>query len=120
MRRRCQVAGNSRWDYYGARGIQVSDRWDNFEAFFEDMGECPSGMSLERIDNDKGYEPGNCRWATLKEQARNQRTNRLIECRGELRCLAEWSEITGLHRTVIFGRLKRGWPPERAIFEPKR
>lgn len=120
MRGRCLTPTNTRWEYYGGRGITVDPRWDSYEAFLEDMGECPEGMSLERIDNSKGYGPANCRWATLKEQARNQRTNRIIEYRGERKCLAEWCEITGLHHTIIRSRLRLGWSVEDALFKPKR
>jgi hypothetical protein len=118
MRGRCQCPSNTRWAYYGGRGITVDPRWDNYDAFLEDMGECPPGKSLERIDNSRGYGPDNCRWATLKEQARNQRTNRMIECRGEKKCLAEWCEITGLHHSVIRSRLRLGWSVEDALFKP--
>lgn len=120
MRRRCNAPSAAHFEYYGGRGISVHPRWETFENFLEDMGECPAGSSLDRVDNSKNYEPGNCRWATIQTQARNMRSNRLIEYRGEVKCLAEWAEITGLHTTVISGRLSLGWEVGRALFTPSR
>jgi hypothetical protein len=83
------------------------------------MGECPSDShTIDRIDNNKGYSPENCRWATMKEQTRNTRRNRILEFDGKSLCLQEWAEITGLKRTTIAERINRGWTVEEALTTP--
>lgn len=72
MKGRCTNPNLPVWDHYGGRGITYSPKWRSFESFYADMGECPEGMSLDRIDNDKGYESGNCRWVSQSVQNGNR------------------------------------------------
>lgn len=113
---RCKAFSN-----YGGRGIKVCKRWrDSFEAFLADMGEKPTGLQIDRIENDGNYEPSNCKWATRKEEARNKRSNRHLTINGETRCLAEWSERSGIKSGTIRERIKAGRDLKSAIFEPLR
>ena len=73
MKKRCTRQGSSNWRWYGGRGITYADRWETFENFSIDMGECPPGLELDRIDTNGNYEPGNCRWVTHLENCRNRR-----------------------------------------------
>lgn len=107
MRTRCNNPNTRAYQNYGGRGIQVCAAWGSFTQFLADMGEAPEGLSIERVENDKGYEPGNCRWATPKQQARNTRANRLIKHNGETLCLSEWAERLGTTADVLWKRLER-------------
>lgn len=111
---------HAKYASYGGRGIRMAKEWvDDFPAFFEHMGFRPPGTTLDRIDNDRGYEPGNCRWATAKEQARNTRSNVLIEVDGTKKTVGEWSETSGIPEKRIWCRMHRdGWDGKRAVFTP--
>jgi hypothetical protein len=118
VKRRCDPAAARIFPDYAGRGISMHQDWrQSFEAFVAAVGRRPGpGYSLDRYPNNDGnYEPGNVRWATRKQQARNRRNSLYIECGNEWRTLAEWSEITGLKNTTIRGRLRAGWPVERAL-----
>lgn len=114
---RCTNPNYKHWGNYGGRGISLCPEWNNsFEAFLKDMGECPEGLSIDRIDNNLGYSPSNCRWATTTQQARNQRSNRLVSYRGHNICLAEAVEVAGLPYDRVHARLNQlGWPISRAL-----
>ncbi len=120
MRERCCHPSNISYQYYGAKGIKVCDRWmHSFPNFYEDMGNRPSKHhSLDRIDNNKGYEPGNCRWATSYEQQNNKRSSRFITSKGETHTEAQWNRILGFKRQTIWGRIYAGWDVEEAIWTP--
>lgn len=119
MLNRCMNQRAACFKNYGGRGIKVCERWMRFENFYADMGDCPPGLSLDRIDNDGNYEPANCRWATIVEQARNKRNTVLIAAFGVKRTIEEWSRETGLPWGTIYGRaILRSWPGERAVSQP--
>lgn len=122
MRQRCHNPNSTAYKSYGARGIEVCDRWRaSFAAFIGDMGPRPSPRhQIDRIDNDRGYEPGNCRWVTRRENMRNQRKTIWATIDGEKRSLPEWCERLGLNYGVIKARVVQGWTPERAVTEPIR
>ena len=121
MKVRCINPKSQDWDLYGGRGITVCDRWkDSFAQFYADMGPKPSAAhSIDRIDSDGHYEPGNCRWATATEQANNWKTrNRRISYNGETLTLPQWAQRLGLSRESLRDRLDSGWSIEKAVTTP--
>lgn len=115
MIRRCHNPNSEDYERYGGRGIAVCERWRNsFLAFKEDMGERPDGMQIDRIDNSRGYEPGNCRWVTCQTNNRNRRDSIYFEFRGERRHINEIAEMTGIWKGTIMWRVKRGMSIEEA------
>lgn len=123
MIHRCHNPQSSAYHKYGGRGIVVCDRWrESFESFLSDMGDRPGPeYSIDRYPDKNGnYEPGNCRWATPSEQARNRRSTRYLTCNGETLSLAEWSERTGIQPGTIANRIDvRGWSVPDALRTPK-
>lgn len=121
MRSRCHKESSTQWNYYGARGIVVCERWrKSFHAFYEDMGPKPSKLhSLDRIDNNGNYEPKNCRWATKEEQANNTRSNVFLTLNDETKTLSAWARHCGHKESTLRKRLKMGWALEKALFTPK-
>jgi hypothetical protein len=125
MRRRCYNPNDGEFDLYGGRGITICQQWlDAFENFYIDMGDPPSAKhSIDRIDPDGNYEPGNCRWVTGRVQRQNQRRQDVLEYEhgGESHTLNEWAEITGMPYARLHARVKvLGWTFDKAIGEPKR
>ncbi len=120
MIERCENPNATKFHNYGGRGIKVCQRWrDSFEAFLADMGVRPNWHSIDRFPNKDGdYEPGNCRWATLEEQGRNKRNNRLVTHDGLTLTLVEWSERTGLDQNLIGRRIADGWDAKDALATP--
>lgn len=115
MRSRCSNPNNKHYKDYGERGITVCDAWSDFSNFISDMGPAPQGRSLDRINNEKGYGPENCRWATPKEQGRNRRTNKQVTIFGKTQCVKAWAEDLGISYPRLRYRLSAGYPPELAI-----
>lgn len=119
---RCNLKSSPDYEYYGGRGVTMCDRWINdFAAFISDMGEKPPGTSLDRIDNNGNYEPGNCRWATKREQANNRRTTEHITAFGETKPFSQW--LLDTRCVVAYSTLSQrirqyGWEPEEALTTP--
>ncbi|MEU6768618.1 hypothetical protein ABZ916_39675 [Streptomyces sp. NPDC046853] len=114
---RCEDSNSPHFKHYGGRGITICAEWRNsFETFERDMGSgYRAGLSIDRINNSLGYFASNCRWATVTEQNRNRRFNRLVTFEGETHCVTEWAELIGIKPTTLTQRLERGWTPERAL-----
>lgn len=120
MRRRCNNPKDKSYMNYGCRGISVCKSWsESFMSFWQDMhGTYQEGMQLDRIDNDGNYEPENCRWATIKENQRNKRTNRVLHTLIGAMTVAEFCECTGVRHGNVYARLKRGFPEELLFVKP--
>lgn len=118
MKARCHNPNHTNYKNYGARGVIVCGRWrESFASFLADVGQRPSAKhSLDRIDRLGDYEPGNVRWATRAQQARNSRQTRLLTAFGLTMCVEDWSIRTGIPRRTITSRIDRhGWSHERAL-----
>lgn len=121
MHNRCYNRSQASYKNYGGRGIAVDACWhgaDGYKQFLADMGPCPEGGTLERIDNDANYGPANCRWATRAEQAKNKRNNRFITANGTTRTLSEWARELGCKHAAILYRIRRGMSEQDAVLTP--
>jgi hypothetical protein len=116
---RCRNMLNKRYTDYGGRGINVAPEFETFEGFFSAVGPRPAAHTLERIENSKGYEPGNVRWATRVEQGRNTRANHLLTYKGKTQPMAAWAEESSLSYDCIKRRKGLGWTDEQALSLPK-
>lgn len=107
---RCYNPNNADFRLYGGRGIRMCEEWRNdFAAFFAVMGRCLEGCTIDRIDVNGNYEPGNCRWATTEQQSRNKRNNRYYEHAGEKLIAADWAKRLGISRPQLLSRLQQGY-----------
>lgn len=119
MQLRCNDPDSAQYADYGARGITVCDRWDDVSVFIEDIendiGPKPEGCQLDRIDNERGYEPGNVRWVTPSQNCRNTRRNRVLTFNGVSQCVSAWAEELGIPVQTILWRLNNGKTVEQAL-----
>lgn len=117
IKARCTNPNNSSYHNYGGRGIAVCDKWLNsFENFYEDMGNCPKGFSIERVNNNKGYNKDNCIWASSKTQSMNRRSNFIVNYKGEEKPLKQWCKDLKLEYKKVFARIKQlGWAINKAL-----
>jgi hypothetical protein len=122
MKARCTIPSHKAYAYYGGRGITVCAEWrHSFDTFYRDVGPRPSRRhTLDRIDNARGYEPGNVRWATRLQQMRNTRVNRWLELNGERLTIQDWARRIGASHATIHTRLQRGWPLDKALTLPPK
>jgi hypothetical protein len=120
MRNRCSNKNNDAYKHYGGRGIKVCPEWNTYLAFKEwavSHGYADN-LTIDRKDNDKGYSPDNCRWATMKEQALNRRSTHLITYKDETHSISEWSEILNFPVWTILNRIRYGWAIEKILTTP--
>jgi hypothetical protein len=117
MRSRCSNPNDVAYMYYGGRGITVCEEWaNNFDRFWQDMGERPEGMTLDRIDNQKGYSPSNCRWVLASKQQGNQRRTKHFTFDGVTLTMTGWAERLGVPYYTIHNRLSvHKMPVEKAL-----
>jgi hypothetical protein len=120
MIQRCMNPKCHKFASYGGRGITVCERWLLFQNFLIDMGPRPAEHTLDRIDNDGDYKPGNCRWATRSEQQRNRRANRMVNYLGMRVCVTEFAEFIGHSVAQVSWRLDHGWSAEKIATTPVR
>lgn len=119
---RCENPRTESYPRYGGRGITVCERWrGSFADFIADVGPRPSpSHSIDRINVNGNYEPGNCRWATAVEQQRNRRSNRVLTINGRTQCLQAWADEVGIKSVTLQRRISKGMPPELAVLKPVR
>lgn len=116
IKQRCHNPSSANYKNYGSRGIRMCEAWrKSFEQFLADMGEAPIGQSIERVDNNGNYSPDNCKWATIREQANNRRTNRIVTYQGVAYTVSQLADDLGIQRGTLLARLNNGWSVERAV-----
>lgn len=122
MLARCEYEKHPYFAYYGGRGIAVCEEWHNY-LIFRDWAinnGYSDNLTIDRVQNNDGYNPNNCRWATMKVQQNNKRNNRRLTWNGETKTVTEWADVVGICKTTIKERLNSGWPVEIALSKPVR
>lgn len=122
MLQRCENPNSTSFHLYGERGIKVCDEWHDFQIFYKWASEngYKETLSIDRIDVNGNYEPDNCRWATIEQQANNKRTTRYVEYNGKNQSLSIWCKELGLKYKLIYGRLRKGWSVKDAFEIPSQ
>ena len=122
MHERCEYEKHPQYHNYGGRGISVCDEWSEYIPFakWAFRNGYAEDLSIDRIDPDGMYEPNNCRWTTMKVQANNKRTNRIVTYKGQKYTLTELAEKSGINKTTLKERLNLGWSVEDAVERPVR
>lgn len=122
MHSRCENPNHKYYANYGGRGIVVCDEWNEYLSFRDWAIETGynDNLTIDRIEVNGNYCPENCRWATIREQQNNKRSNHLVQFNGVSHTISEWSEIIGIKKTTIKERLNAGWPIEKVLTEPVR
>ena len=118
MKQRCYYEKHKHFKHYGGRGIVVCDEWKNdFQTFYDwaITNGYADNLTIDRKDANGNYEPSNCRWATMKAQGNNKRSNHSLELNGEIHSISEWSRITGIPNSTIYNRLKAGWTIDKIL-----
>jgi hypothetical protein len=120
MRHRCTDTYSKGFPHYGGRGISVCNDWNDYESFrcWALSNGYSENLTIDRIDVNGNYEPSNCRWISMKEQALNKRTNHFLECDGKRKTVKEWADEIGICQGTLFTRLRRGWSDEQIIKTP--
>ena len=123
---RCENPSCKAFHNYGGRGITVCDEWSNGSTGYENFRDWAlshgyeKGLTIDRIDNDAGYSPDNCRWVDNMTQANNKRDNHFVTYNGETKTIAEWARVIGMDYKVLHSRFQNGWDAERALTQPLR
>jgi hypothetical protein len=122
MKDRCLNPNNRQFKDYGGRGVRMYDNWiESFTEFYKYVGPKPtSNHTIDRINNNIGYFPGNVKWSTVKEQNNNKRNNLIITFNNKSATLAQWAEFIGISKDILNQRIHRGWPIEKAFTHPVR
>ncbi len=121
MFRRCTASTNKDFKHYGGRGISIHPEWLDLRIFVEDVGRRPEGYTLERIENDKGYAPGNVKWIPASDQNLNKRNSHFVDYEGKKLTLSQFCTLpSAVNQYTLKSRIAMGWAPKDALTKPVR